>query len=606
MPTNGLEVTRRTTLAGGLALGALAGMPLQAQMSEAGARLRALLEQADADDALLDPLSDERRGESNGPAYVDPLGDYYGATLESNKRAQLAALQQIDRRALSPQDAIAYDVFSYRTREVLSLFDSGLFAIKRQLALDPSFGPHVEVADFVSGGGARFDTLADYERGLLRLEGFADYLQTAIARLREGLAVGHLQSQVVVGNVLRQVDAMLALAPDDTPFFAAIRKMPDSVSASDGDRLTTAYRMVIAQRVLPGYQLWHDFLTQDYLPRALAIPGRGAMPDGDRLYAAELARHTTTTLGAEEVHALGLSEVARIRSEMEQARKDIGFEGDLAGLFEHIRTDPKYYYKTPEDLLARFAAIEAKIWPAIPKLFARRPKAPFRVGPLPALGDQRGTGYYRPGPADGVSPGTLYFNMAMLGTRPIPTLETLTLHEGIPGHHFQITLARENEALPPILRFGSSTAYSEGWGLYAESLGRDLGMFTDPLQWFGHLDMEMLRAVRLVVDTGLHARNWQRQKAIDYMLANTSMAPKDVAVEIDRYIAMPGQACAYKIGEIRLAVLRERARKALGGRFDIRDYHDQVLGTGALPLAVLEAKIDRWIAGGGGASGSGF
>ena len=599
-------VTRRATLAGGLAFGTMAGLPLRAEAADAGTRLRALLEQADAADALLDPLSDERRGESSGPAYVDPLGDYYGATLEANKRAQLEALQQIDRSALTPQDAIAYDVFAYRTRQVLDLFDSGLFAIKRQLALDPSFGPHVEVADFVSGGGASFETLADYERGLERLDGFADYLQTAVARLREGLASGHVHSQVVVANVLRQVDAMLALAPDDTPFFAAIGRMPDSVRASDGERLTAAYRSLVRERILPGYQLWHDFLTGEYAPRTLAIPGRGAMPDGDRLYAAELARHTTTTLSADDIHTLGLSEVARIRSEMEQARQDIGFDGDLAGLFEHIRTDPKYYYKTPEELLARFAAIEAKIWPAIPKLFARRPRAPFRVGPLPALGDQRGTGYYRPGPADGVSPGTLYFNMAMLGTRPIPTLETLTLHEGIPGHHFQITLARENAALPPILRFGSSTAYSEGWGLYAESLGRDLGMFTDPLQWFGHLDMEMLRAVRLVVDTGLHARNWQRQQAIDYMLANTSMAPRDVAVEIDRYIASPGQACAYKIGEIRIAVLRERARKALGGKFDIRDYHDQVLGTGALPLAVLEAKIDRWIAAGGGTAGSGF
>jgi len=606
MPTNGLKVTRRTTLAGGLALGAMAGMPLHAQASNAGARLRALLEQADAADALLDPLSDERRGESSGPAYVDPLGDAYGDTLRANKQAQMQALEQIDRKALSPQDAIAYDVFAYRTREVLAFFDSGLFVIKRQLALDPSFGPHVEVADFVSGGGARFESLADYERGLERLKGFADYLQTAIVRLREGLASGHVHSQVVVANVLRQVDAMLALAPDDTPFFAAIRQMPDPVKASDGDRLTAAYRSLIRERILPGYKRWHDFLTQDYAPKALALPGRGAMPDGARLYAAELARHTTTSLGADEIHALGLSEVARIRSEMEQARKDIGFEGDLTGLFEHIRTDPRYYYKTPEELLARFAAIEAKIWPAIPKLFARRPKAPFRVAPLPALGDQRGTGYYRPGPADGVSPGTLYFNMAMLGTRPIPTLETLTLHEGIPGHHFQLTLARENEALPPILRFGSSTAYSEGWGLYAESLGRDLGMFTDPLQWFGHLDMEMLRAVRLVVDTGLHAKNWQRQRAIDYMLANTSMAPKDVAVEIDRYIASPGQACSYKVGEIRIAVLRERARKALGKRFDIRDYHDQVLGTGALPMAVLEAKIERWIAAGGGAAGSGF
>jgi uncharacterized protein (DUF885 family) len=232
----------------------------------------------------------------------------------------------------------------------------------------------------------------------------------------------------------------------------------------------------------------------------------------------------------------------------------------------------------------------------MPKLFARRPRAPFSVRALPAIGNQRGTGYYKPGPPDGVTPGVLFFNMAMLDTRPIPTLETLTLHEGIPGHHYQITLVLEDASLPPILRFGGLTAYSEGWGLYAESLGRELGLFTDPYQWFGHLDMEMLRAVRLVVDTGLHAFDWSRQRAIDYMLANTSMAPRDVQVEIDRYISQPAQACAYKTGELKIRELRERAARAQGGRFDLKAFHGQVLDTGALPLAVLEAKVDRWLA----------
>jgi uncharacterized protein (DUF885 family) len=279
---------------------------------------------------------------------------------------------------------------------------------------------------------------------------------------------------------------------------------------------------------------------------------------------------------------------------MEKVRTDVGFKGDLPAFFDHIRTDPRYYFTRSEDLIAKFEEIEARIWAGMPRLFSQRPRAPFEVRALPALGGQRGTGYYRPGPPDGRSPGILFFNMAMLSTRPIPTMETLTLHEGIPGHHFQINLARENEALPPLLRFGSSTAYSEGWGLYSESLGRDLGLFKDPMQWFGHLDMEMLRAVRLVVDTGIHAKRWNRQRAIDYMLANTSMAPKDVAVEIDRYIASPGQACAYKIGELKLHQLRRKAETALGTRFDIRTFHDQVLATSALPLAVLERKIDDW------------
>jgi uncharacterized protein (DUF885 family) len=286
---------------------------------------------------------------------------------------------------------------------------------------------------------------------------------------------------------------------------------------------------------------------------------------------------------------------------MEAVKTTLGFKGDLPALFEYVRTDPKFYCKTEAELLGRFAEIEARIWKGMPPLFRDRPRAPFRVAALPALGGQRGTGYYKPGPPDGKSPGTLYFNMAMLNTRPIPTLETLTLHEGIPGHHFQINLARENRSLPPLLRDGDITAYSEGWGLYAESLGKELGMFRDPWQWFGHLDMEMLRAVRLVVDTGLHAQNWSRQQAIDYMLANTSMAPRDVAVEIDRYIAYPGQACAYKIGELTFQRLRREAAATLGERWDVRDFHGRCLDTGALPLAVLEAKIRAWAAKGGGA-----
>lgn len=578
---------------------ALPFAPALAQGS-ADARLRALLEESEAADARLDPLGAVRKGDAAAEPFVDPLGDAYARTLEANKRRELAALKAIDRNALSAVDRIAYDVFDYRTSQTLELFDDGLFDVQRKANLNPSFGLQVEFPDFVSGGAAPFATLADYEAGLVRLDGFAGYLTNAIGQLKAGRAAGYVQPRVVVENVLAQVDAMLKLPVEESPFYAAIKRMPDGIAAADRARLAAAYRQVIEAKVYPGYLLWQTYLRDDYLPAASAAPGRWAMKDGAKLYAWELKRHTTTTRSADDIHALGLAEVRRIRAGMEAVRKEVGFQGDLKAFFEHVRTDPRYYYTRPEDLIARFEAIEAKIWPAIPRLFHERPKAPFEVRPLPALGDQRGTGYYRPGPPDGVSPGILFFNMSMLGTRPIPTLETLTLHEGIPGHHFQITLARENEALPPLLRYGSSTAYSEGWGLYAESLGRELGMFGDPMQLFGHLDMEMLRAVRLVVDTGLHAKRWERQQAIDYMLDNTSMAPRDVAVEIDRYIAYPGQACAYKIGELKFRELRERSARALGKRFDVRDYHHQALGTGALPMAVLEAKIDGWIEAGGG------
>lgn len=565
------------------------------------ARLRALLDRSEAADALLDPLSAVRKDKAaKGPAFVDPLSDAYAAALHANKKAEWQALQSIDRSALPPVDRIAYDVFSYQLRQTLELFKTGLFDVQRKAPFNPSFGLQVEFPDFVSGGPAPFTTVEDYDQGLQRLDGFAGYLENAVAQARRGLADGYRQPRILIENLLRQVDAVLATPVEKSPFWAAIDRLPDGFSTADRERLSAAYKSRITDKIYPGYRLWQRFLRETYLPVATPEPGRWAMKDGARLYAWELARHTTTRRGPEDIHALGLTEVKRIREDMEAVRAKVGFQGDLKAFFEYVRTDPKFYYKTPDELLGRFKTIEAKIWKGIPRLFHERPKAPFEVRPLPALGDQRGTGYYRPGPPDGKSPGILFFNMSMLNTRPIPTLETLTLHEGIPGHHFQITLARENEALPPLLRFGSATAFSEGWGLYAESLGPELGMFEDPMQLFGHLDMEMLRAVRLVVDTGIHAKRWDRQKAINFMLDNTSMAPRDVEVEIDRYIAYPGQACAYKIGELKFRELRTRSSAALGSRFDPRDYHHQTLGTGCLPMDVLEAKIDAWIAAGGG------
>ncbi|WP_235302888.1 DUF885 domain-containing protein [Sphingopyxis sp. MWB1] len=592
---------------GMLGAGSLIAWPAttRAALSSADARqaLYALLKQSAAQDAALDPLRAARRGggAASAPLFVDPLGEEYARALQSGKEGELGALARIDRDALTAIDRIAYDVLHYKARQTLDLFDSGLFAVQRRAALNPSFGLHVEFPDFLSSGAAPFETVGDYRDALTRMTGFADHMVMTITRLREGLASGHVQPRIVVDNILAQVDAMLALRTEDSPFWAGVNRIPDSFSPADVQWIKTSFRTMVEERLYPAYRSWADFLRQEYYPHATDAPGLWAMKDGDALYGWALARHTTTRRSAEDIHALGLQEVARIRSEMERVKGETGFSGDLKAFFDFIRTDPRFYYRTPEELLARFKAIEAKIWPAIPRLFHDRPRAPFEVRPLPALGDQRGTGYYRPGPPDGVSPGILFFNMSMLDTRPIPTLETLTLHEGIPGHHFQLTLAIENEDLPDLLRHGQATAYSEGWGLYAESLGPELGLFTDPFQMFGHLDMEMLRAIRLVVDTGLHAKQWSRERAIDYMLDNSSMARRDVVVEIDRYIAYPGQACAYKLGELKIKELRERARASLGAAFDIRDYHRQVLNSGALPLDVLEAKIDAWIAAGGGA-----
>ena len=441
---------------------------------------------------------------------------------------------------------------------------------------------------------AELSGLAGIDRASL---GEKDQIAYDAFRYQAEQALGDIDSGIHAIRNLVPLNASFGLPVEENPFYSPVTRFPDTIGAADRARLAAAYRRIIERRTTPAYERWRTFLRDRYLPVATEGAGLWAMKDGARVYASLLVQHTTTTMSAQQIHRIGLSELARIRAAMEQARQATGFDGDLPAFFEHVRTGPEFYYSKPEDLIGHFERIEKKVWERMPELFSRRPRAAFELRPLPALGDQRGTGYYRAGPPDASEPGVLFFNMAMLNTRPIPTLETLQLHEGVPGHHYQISLVQEDESLPDLLRFGQvpATAYTEGWGLYAESLGQELGMFSDPYQWFGHLDMEMLRAVRLVVDTGIHALQWDRQRAIDYMLANTSMAPRDVAVEIDRYISNPGQACAYKVGELKFQELRRRATERLGPDFDIRRFHDQVLDTGALPLDVLEAKIDRWL-----------
>ena len=590
-------LSRRRTLQ---ALAAAAALPCLPRLTladtppTASVQLRQLIADSDAANAALEALP-RAALPAGTPVFTDPLGERYYAGVEANARRDLAGLASIDRAALSPTEQVACAVLDYNARVTTARYTSGLAQLARWVPLDATGGLQVEFPDYVSGAGAPFADWHDYNTGLERLHGFAGYLNTLIVRLEQGRKLGYLQPKVVVTKVIGQLEAMLALPIAETPFLAALKRFPAAIDSKAQHRFVASYERLVAREVLPAYRRLAVYLKETYLPLALTAPGRCALKEGERLYAAELQFHTTTPATAAELHATGLAEVARYRAGMEEVRGQVGFKGDLSAFFEYIRKDPQFYYQRPEDLLAKFAEIEQRIWKGMPQLFARKPASPFEVRPLPALGAQRGTGYYRPGSPDGKSPGVLWFNMAMLDTRPIPTLETLTLHEGIPGHHYQINLVLEDKTLPENLRSGGLTAYAEGWALYAESLGRDLGMFTDPFQWFGHLDMAMLRAVRLVVDTGLHALGWERQRAIDYMLANTSMAPRDVAVEIDRYITWPGQACAYKAGELRIRALRTLAEQQQRANFDLKVFHAQVLDTGALPLSVLDGKIRRWL-----------
>ncbi|MCA3255031.1 MAG: DUF885 domain-containing protein, partial [Alphaproteobacteria bacterium] len=408
---------------------------------------------------------------------------------------------------------------------------------------------------------------------------------------------GVVQPRLVMNNVVGQLDALIGQGVEGSTYYGPVKQFPDGISAAERARLTADYRRFIADRLIPAHQRLRDFIVNEYLPKTRDKTGLSAMPGGDNLYRYLAETQTTTTMTPDEIHRLGLSEVARIRAGMETVRTQVGFKGTLPEFFTFLRTDKQFQPASREALRDGYFAIGRKVDARIGELFRTLPKSKLDIRPVPEFKEKTdAAGSYQQGTPDGSRPGVFYYNAYDLPTRSTWGMETLYLHEGAPGHHFQISLAQENAALPPFQRFGGNTAYVEGWALYAESLGPELGMFTDPYQMYGHLGDEMLRAMRLVVDTGLHAKGWTRDQAIQYMLDNSAISRTDATAEVERYIAMPGQALAYKVGQLTIRRLRTKAETELGAKFDVRAFHEQVLMTGALPMEVLEAKIDRWIA----------
>ena len=362
--------------------------------------------------------------------------------------------------------------------------------------------------------------------------------------------------------------------------------------------ITAEYTRTLDGTLLPAYKRLRDFVRDEYLPKTRSTVAWSALPDGEAWYAFYAQEHTTTTMTADEIHQLGLREVKRILGEMDNVRQTVGFKGDLDAFFTFLETDPQFYFTKGDDLVQGYRELKLRIDAALPKVFSVFPKADYEVREVEAFRAQSSAGaYYQQPSADGSRPGIFYVNTFNLKAQPKFGMETLSLHEASPGHHFQVTIQQELEGVPRFRRFGGDyTAYVEGWALYAESLGRELGLFTDPYQWYGRLNDEQLRAMRLVVDTGLHAKGWTREQAIKFMLDNSTMAESDVVSEVERYIAWPGQALGYKVGDLRIQGLRHQAEQALGPKFDLRDFHREVLSDGAVPMDVLEAKVDRWIA----------
>lgn len=555
----------------------------------------------DSDEGNLrrNPLSALFRGDMR---YADQLGDNitdaYYAGERSATQADLAALSHIDRAALNETDQLAYDVFRWTQEDTLSGLEPRILALTAVRPINHFFGFHTFYPTFASGqGGAPFRSIEDYENNLKRHTQFATLIDRSVSRFREGLASGVVETKMTINIVIAQLDTQLSQPIEESPYFGPATHFPDSFTDAQKAEAAAKLRRSLTTEVFPALTRLRDFLKNDYVGHARDGVGLLHMRGGTELYR-QLVRSTTTLdMEPEEIHQLGLSEVARIRTTMEAVKREVHFNGTLTQFFDHLRSDPQFKEATRESLTQRYYDVGHAVDALVRQYFSTIPRAPLEIRPYEPFREQfEAGGSYDQGTPDGSRPGVFYFNAYDLPSRTTPGITTLYLHEGSPGHHFQISLAQENEALPSFMRFGGNTAYVEGWALYAETLGTEMGLYDDPYQHFGTLSDEMLRAMRLVVDTGIHAKGWTREQAIDYMLANSDMGRTDATAEVERYIAIPSQALAYKIGALTIQRLRRKAEAELGARFDIRAFHAQVLMTGALPLAILEQKIDRWIA----------
>jgi uncharacterized protein (DUF885 family) len=563
----------------------------------------ALAENKDAGKALNDFFEAEWNYEmEQSPARASSMGDrrwndrWGDQSLDAIRKREehvvdaLARLKKFDRAQLSAADQLNYDLFKKDLEQDIegAKFRSYLMPINQRGG--------IQTLDEL-GDQLRFDTLKDFEDWIARLRAFRALVDQNIALMREGARAHIIWPKIVLNRVPAQIDKQLVTKPEDSPFFKPFKKFPDAIGAADRERITKAAQEAIGSGVLPSFQKLKKYFVDEYLPAAPDEVGVWKMPQGADYYAYLARRHTTTDLTPQQIHEKGLSEVARIKAEMEGIMGKVGFKGTMPEFFTKLRTDPQFFYKTPEELLEAYRALAKQIDPNLVKVFKTLPRTPYGVTPIPNnIAPDTTTAYYSQPAADGSRAGTYFVNLYKPETRPKWEMMALSLHESVPGHHLQIALAQELGDIPKFRRYGGYTAFVEGWGLYSESLGQEMGMYADPYSKFGQLTYEMWRAVRLVVDTGMHSMKWDRQKAIDYFMENAPKAENDIVNEIDRYISMPGQALAYKIGELKIKELRERARREIGDRFDVREFHDAVLLSGAVPLDVLEQNIDRWIA----------
>jgi uncharacterized protein (DUF885 family) len=511
------------------------------------------------------------------------------ARMDGDRKA-LERLRAIDRKALSESDQLHYDVMAWDLEKAVERqkYREYLRPVSQSGGIQNAEG----IAEVLP-----FATVKDYRDWLARMQALPVAIEQTQALLREGVAAGNTPPRVLMERVVGQVQAQIVDDPTRSPFYKPFNKFPDTVPVAERAALQAEAKQVIAEKIVPAYRGFATFFSNDYLPKTRTSIAAVDLPDGKAYYDFVAAHFTTTDLSADQIHQIGLREVARIRAEMEKIKAEVGFKGSLAEFFQHLRTDPKFFYKTPQELFTAYEAISKRIDPQLVKAFKTIPRLPYGVRPIPDnIAPDTTTAYYQPGAVDGTRAGFYYVNLYKPEVRPKWEMMALSLHEAVPGHHFQFARGMELPDVPMFRRVGYFVAYGEGWGLYAERLGYDMGLYDDPYDRMGQLAYDMWRAVRLVVDTGMHSKGWSRDRAIGFFMDNSPKTRQDVVNEIDRYIGWPGQALAYKIGQLKISELREKASKQLGGRFDLREFNDAVLETGSVPLQALEAHIDAWIA----------
>ncbi len=536
------------------------------------------------------------------PLYATSVGRHeYGHLLPSitsadlkrqydRAKATLTELKSVDRTKLPPFEVVNYEMFRRQLEDAVASYELGDY----QITLNADSGFHSSFSRLPKD--VPLATTKDYENYIARLKAWPRYTREQIAHMKAGLQRGFTVPRVTLEGYDSTIAAHVLDDPTKSVFYAPFEKFPSSVPASEHERLRREGRAA-TETAISGYREFLDFFRKEYFPGARTTLGAIEMPNGRAYYAQKIREFTTLDLTADEIHKLGLAEVERISAEMNSVMKTVGFEGDFAAFLKFLRTDPRFYAKTPEQLLERASRIAKRIDGKLPSLFKTLPRLPYTVEPVPAdIAPKYTTGRYVSSPQGSTQPGIYWVNTYKLEARPLYNLEALTLHEAVPGHHLQIALSRELESLPNFRRYSYISAFGEGWGLYSEWLGLEAGFYTDPYDNFGRLTYEMWRACRLVVDTGLHAKGWTRQQAIDYMATRTALPIHEVTTEVDRYISWPGQALAYKLGEMKIKELRRRAEQKLGTRFDVREFHDVVLGSGSVPLNVLETNVNEWIA----------